>query len=460
MLYQKMQAVMADVNAQVAEREELVEAIAVALLTRKNLFILGDTGQAKSYAINLFRSRITGTRQFERLLSKQCDEEQLFGRIDLATLIPGNPDADVLAADPAYRKALEDLQSAYQNYLAELDSDEMKRGDALTWTNMALRHLESCKHMAYALHGNQPKIITTGKIPDSHIVFLDEVFKANDGVLNSLLTALNERRYTNEGQTTDIPTISFFGASNEIPDFNNPEDKILKPLYDRFDLKLVTRYVESRDARLSVLKDKQSAASTGAGAAITLDELRAMQAEVASVAVPDAINELMDDVLCELREKGIHISDRKYFSYYPLAQAKAWLESRDTVEPSDLVFLQHYLWTAPEQRETIAGVLIRMCSDPLKDKLDRIVSMAREALEDFEQSADVPNPRRLGKLRNELVTLYQDVEELRSAAQSDAERGRIETAVAEVETVSQKAHTAAGMTYAPLSELYEISKVS
>lgn len=118
----------------------------------------------------------------------------------------------------------------------------------------------------------------------------------------------------------------------QIPDFNNPEDKILKPLYDRFDLKLVTQYVESRDARLSVLKDKQSAAPTGAGAAITLDELRAMQAEVASVAVPDAINELMDDVLCELREKGIHISDRKYFSYYPLAQARAWLESRDTVE--------------------------------------------------------------------------------------------------------------------------------
>ena len=38
-LRDKMLAVMADVNASVAEREELVELIAIALLTRKNLFM-------------------------------------------------------------------------------------------------------------------------------------------------------------------------------------------------------------------------------------------------------------------------------------------------------------------------------------------------------------------------------------------------------------------------------------
>ena len=77
-LRDKMLAVMQDVNSQVAEREELVELIAIALLTRNNLFILGKPGQAKSLSINLFRQRITGARQFERLLSKQTDEDQLF----------------------------------------------------------------------------------------------------------------------------------------------------------------------------------------------------------------------------------------------------------------------------------------------------------------------------------------------------------------------------------------------
>ncbi len=99
-LKNKMRARMDEVRAQVAERDDLIEVIAIALLTRKNVFILGDTGQAKSYAINLFRSGITGARQFERLMSKQTDEEALFGRLDLSSLIPGGVPGQVLPYDP------------------------------------------------------------------------------------------------------------------------------------------------------------------------------------------------------------------------------------------------------------------------------------------------------------------------------------------------------------------------
>lgn len=103
-LQEKMLAVMDDMNEQVVEREELIEAIAIALLTRKNLFILGAPGQAKSFAINQFRARITGARQFERLLTKQTDEDQLFGRVDLASLIPGGVSQAVLEQDLYYRE--------------------------------------------------------------------------------------------------------------------------------------------------------------------------------------------------------------------------------------------------------------------------------------------------------------------------------------------------------------------
>ena len=51
MLRNKILAVMTEVNSEVAEREEVVQYITIALLTHKNLFILGDRGQAKSYAI-------------------------------------------------------------------------------------------------------------------------------------------------------------------------------------------------------------------------------------------------------------------------------------------------------------------------------------------------------------------------------------------------------------------------
>ena len=281
MLYKKMIAVMGDVNDCAAERGELVEAIAIALLTRKNLFILGDTGQAKSMVINEFRRRITGSRQFERLMSKQADEEQLFGRVDLSSLIPGNADKEALARDPNYMASLDGLANMVGNGAATDDIAEQ------------LKALDVMRQAAYAIHGNRPKLATAGKIPDSHIVFLDEIFKSNDGILNSLLTALNERRYTNEGETIDIPAISFFAASNEIPNFSNAEERILKALYDRLELKLVTEYVQDRDARLAVLRDKQAGLSGQVRETVTLDELCAMQGEVASVAIPESLNELV-----------------------------------------------------------------------------------------------------------------------------------------------------------------------
>ena len=58
-LRDRMLAVIADVNTQVAEREELVELIAIALLTRKNLFILGATAQSRKIFWNRIASIIT-----------------------------------------------------------------------------------------------------------------------------------------------------------------------------------------------------------------------------------------------------------------------------------------------------------------------------------------------------------------------------------------------------------------
>ena len=251
MLRDKMLAVMQEVNGEIAEREELIQTIALALLSGRNLFILGAPGQAKSFAVNEFRSRITGAKQFERLLSKQTDEEALFGRLDLASLIPGAVPAQVLADDAAYQKLKQQLEQATDDFRADPENATVAaQMQSLT------DKLEQYQKGLSMLHSGTPATITAGKIPDSHICFLDEIFKAGDGLLNSLLTALNEHRYTNEGVTVDIPVISFFSASNEMPNFRNKEEQILTPLYDRFQLRVVTRDVQERSARLAVLKNK------------------------------------------------------------------------------------------------------------------------------------------------------------------------------------------------------------
>ena len=453
MLKDKMLAVMADVNRDVAEREELIETIAIALLTRKNLFILGAPGQAKSYAINAFRSRITGARQFERLLSKQTDEEQLFGRVDLSSLIPGQVPQPVLDGDAGYQRLLDEVRQAK----AEIDA-EPEKADGYYNPGNAVTLAQRYKGILALLHSSEPTVQTAGKIPEAEIVFLDEVFKCNDGVLNSLLTALNERKYTNEGRTYPIPTISFFAASNEIPNFNDPQEKILEALYDRLELKVVTENIGERANRLAVLKSKQSGAFGQITAAITLDELLEMQREVSAVPVPDAANELADDILCELRKNGVPVSDRKYLGYYPIAQAKAWLAAHTQVESTDLLALKNYLWRLPGDRAMVESTLQRMCVNPMLDKANDIRAMAMEARDEYEAArsdqgkANAAN-KALIKLRGELLRLFGMQQKLEAEAQSDNERALTAELLQDMEQLSRQAHEAVGFTYIPLDQL-------
>lgn len=442
-LRDKMLAVMADVNAQVAEREELVELIAIALLTRKNLFLLGAPGQAKSYAINAFRSRITGARQFERLLSKQTDEEQLFGRIDLSSLIPGSVPRDVLEKNPQYQEMCGRLRAQLASGQSAGDLPEQ---------------IERQRKALGELYGGEPKVNTAGKLPEADICFLDEIFKCNDGVLNSLLTALNERKYTNEGRTYPIPTISFFAASNEIPNFSDPQEKILEALYDRLELKVVTENISDRAKRLAVLRDKQAGRAGQITASFTLEELKEMQKEVSGISVPDSVNELADDILCELRKSGIPVSDRKYLNYYPIAQAKAWLSGHTAVESTDLLALKNYLWQKPGDRAAVEATLERMCVNPMQDKVNSIRAMSLEALDSFEdamENATKPSggAKALQKLRGELVRLYAMQQDLANAAQSDSERALADSLLEDLEQTNRQASQAVNFTCMPLLEL-------
>ena len=166
-LRDKMLAVIADTNDSVAEREELVEMIAIALLTRKNLFVLGEPGQAKSYAINLFRRHITGARQFERLLSKQSDEEQLFGRVDLASLLPGSVPPTVLEQDATY-------QNQRFNLRVLVEGIGSMKDEPATWEKLksGTEKLELYRAALSALHKSEPTVQTAGKIPEADIVLL------------------------------------------------------------------------------------------------------------------------------------------------------------------------------------------------------------------------------------------------------------------------------------------------
>ena len=450
MLNDKMNALIDEVCGELAEREELVHTIALALLTGKNLFVLGEPGQAKSQAIDLFRSHITGAKQFDILMSKGTDQEQLFGRLDLASIIPGHVSHTVLNGDPRYaqmRKRLAELMDSAQDDREYAEISELHGRMNRYKAALALQH------------EGVPEMVTANKIPESHICFLDEVFKANDGVLNSLLKALNERTYTNEGVSVSIPVISFFAASNEIPNFHNPEEKSLRALYDRFDFKVCTRYVEEKANRMKILQKKQKNMAAPMQAGIRLEDLYAMQEEVRAVKIPGSINELADNILCELRRKEISVTDRKYFNFGLVVQAEAWLAGRDTVQPQDMKALVNYLWDKPEDREIVEEAIIRLTENPLGDKLDDLLARAYQCRDEFD-SADSPGLALIA-LRSGLLALYDEAEHLKnSLAEDDSARSTVEGMIATLEGISREAHAKTAFTYLPLPELKAYKQMS
>ena len=221
---------------------------------------------------------------------------------------------------------------------------------------------------------------------------------------------------------------------------------------------MVTDNITDRSKRLAVLMDKQTGRSGQIAASITLDELERMQAEVTGIPVPDAVNELADDILCQLRRDGIPVSDRKYLNYYPIAQAKAWLSGHAQVETQDLLALKNYLWQKPGDRPVVESTLSRMCVNPMQDKVDSIRAMAIDVQAEFDANrADAGKPnagsKALIKLRGELVRLYSEQQKLAASAQSDSEKALTDELLADMEQISRKAHEAVGFTYTPLEQL-------
>ncbi len=370
------------------------------------------------------------------------------GRLDLASILPGHLSYSRLQQDAGYQKMKVSMETLMQN--AENDADN---GKHLAEAAELQKRMEQYRKCLVELYGSTPEILTENKIPESNIAFLDEIFKANDGVLNSLLKALNERTYTNEGVTMQIPTISFFAASNEIPNFNNPEEQSLRALYDRFDFKVHTQYVEDKANRMRILAGKQTAKQfQSTQTYLTLSELAQMQVEVQHVAVPEGINELADNILCELRRKNLFVSDRTYFNFTPVVQAEAWLNGRDTVEPTDMQALVNYLWDKPEDKEIIHEVIRRLTENPLGNKLDELLARCYEQKKAFEDAAD--KNQALLTLRNELLAIYDEAESLRaSLSENDAARSAIDGMLEKLETVSREAHKQTRFTYLPMSEL-------
>jgi MoxR-like ATPase len=221
-----------------------------------------------------------------------------------------------------------------------------------------------------ALEQDEYKRITSNKLPEAHIAFLDETFKANSAILNAMLKIINERMYNNNGAPARVPLQSLFGASNELP-----EGEELGALYDRFLLRYAVPYI----ADDSDFKAMLTSGTDGTQTTITLPELEQAQQEAGEIPVPDEIIDLVIQVRSELRNEGVIASDRRYKQALDILKAHAYLQGRTAVGEEDLTMLQYILWSQPAEIKTVQRVIMSS-ANPLLNKVIELTDQAHEIM--------------------------------------------------------------------------------
>lgn len=195
-------------------------------------------------------------------------------------------------------------------------------------------------------------------LPTAEVAFLDEIFKANSAILNSLLTLLNERRLHIGGERLDVPLLALYAASNEMP-----SDDSLEALLDRFLVRVGSQNLESYQFHRLIelgLRHEQDGpleSSSRLSPLLTADELRVLQGQLRQrLRFSEDFLTSYKSLVFQIRGEGVSLSDRRAVRLLKLCAASAMLDGREEADAGDLFVLRH-VWNSPEQAPLLDGIV-------------------------------------------------------------------------------------------------------
>lgn len=266
-----------------------------------------------------------------------------------------------------------------------------------------------------SLENDEFKRKTDGCLPTSHIALLDEIFKANSSILNSLLTILNERRFHNGTEVVDTPLLTVFGASNELPE----EDENLEALYDRFLFRYDVRYIQNEDNVKALLFSNNGDFSPKAK--LNIENIKKIRTLAQSVELSDEVQDIIISLKRDLERKepddaeSIRISDRRWKKIVSVLKVAAAANGRKKVDRTMVLLLQHMLWDVPDQKTALRTLIVeRLVTggiDPEKmdneiTNLQNFVNDTKEVLPDAQLPVYVNVSDNRG---NKIISTYKEL---------------------------------------------------
>jgi MoxR-like ATPase len=199
-------------------------------------------------------------------------------------------------------------------------------------------------------------------------VFLDEIFKSNSAILNSLLHVINERKFQNGPDVIPVPLISLYAASNEVPN-----DENLAAMFVRFLVRVLSDNLDSyhfhelmkKGVSLELRKmtgrglpDPGSRAPVGEiRPVISARDLRAIQQNFDKfMQFPEEFLTKYKGLVFQIRSEGISVSDRRAVKLLKLFAASAVFDGRTRVHDGDFFVLRH-IWNNLDQVELLEEIV-------------------------------------------------------------------------------------------------------
>jgi MoxR-like ATPase len=266
--------------------------------------------------------------------------------------------------------------------------------------------------------------VTQGMLPEANLAVIDEVFKANAGILNSMLELMNEREFSNGFKRIKVPLLTVIGASNEIPE----NDEGLGAMYDRFHLKFQTNPIKEPGNFIKMLEMPNKEDLPEPETTITLDELAEARKMVKQVAIPNNVIQKLTKLRHELTIGGFIVTDRTYKASTKVLQTEAWLKSRDVVEEDDMDVLRHMFWADPTKARGVYLKILEMVNpekNQILEKYEECMRITKEVFAEkdpktqMENGIEAANKLRnakadISKLMKEMVKKNKNVDEIKT----------------------------------------------
>lgn len=205
---------------------------------------------------------------------------------------------------------------------------------------------------------------TDGYLPTATSAMIDEIWKSNSAILNSLLWILNERKYRHDREIIPVPLKVMFCASNELP-----QDESLNALYDRIMFRFVVQPVRDQSNFIKMLNTRRPDSPPPI---LTWEDVETAQRQVRQVDVPMAVLEALGDLRRELKEMGIEPSERRFVNSLKIVRAAAWLDDCTEADTEHLRPLEHVLWMLQEQRPEVSKLILAK-ANPLENEANKLL---------------------------------------------------------------------------------------